>query len=167
MNPMARCCMTIETPLGPLLAIAEGDALAGLYFADQHDLPEVSQLPAAQQHANLDRLRDQLAQYFAGEVTRFDIPLMMHGTQFQQQVWSALRACAHGELLTYGALAHRVGRPKSMRAVGQAVGRNPWIIVVPCHRVLAANGRLGGFSSSLPRKRALLTLEGCTWREAA
>ena len=95
----------------------------------------------------------------------FDIPLVARGTRFQQAVWRALQAIPHGQSVTYGAVARQVGSPQGMRAVGQAVGRNPWIIVVPCHRVLAAGGTLGGFSSGLARKRALLQLEGLRWRE--
>jgi O-6-methylguanine DNA methyltransferase len=103
---------------------------------------------------------DCLNRYFAGEPENFDQPLDLQGSQFQMQVWSALRRIPVGKFATYGDIAARVGRPRGARAVGQACGRNPIVLFVPCHRVVAANGGLGGFGSGLSIKQALLRHEG-------
>ena len=109
----------------------------------------------------LARAVRQLRQYFAGERETFDIALDLQGvTDFQNQVYSQLLAVEYGRVVTYGDLARQVGRPQMARAVGQAVGANPVPIVVPCHRVVAADGKLGGFSGGLPTKVALLRIEG-------
>ncbi len=104
---------------------------------------------------------NQLEEYFAGERTTFDIPMEPAGTTFQKEVWAELSKIPYGETISYGELARRVGRPKGPRAVGQANGKNPIPIIVPCHRVLAANG-LGGYAGGLAMKRALLAVEGVT-----
>ena len=110
---------------------------------------------------------DQAAQVrFCGRRQRFDLPLLPRGTEFQRRIWTALaERVAFGRTVSYGGLAALAGRPSAVRAVGNAVGRNPWVIVVPCHRVLASGGRLGGFSSGLERKRGLLRHERIDWRE--
>ena len=155
-----------EDELGWALAVAAGGALAllhharspedaedelrGLYPAARHD-PSAPPLPA---------LRRQLAEYFAGERTRFDLPLAPAGTDFQRRVWSALRDIPYGETRSYAELARTVGRPRGSRAVGQANRRNPIGVVIPCHRVIAADGGLGGYAGGLDRKRRLLEIEG-------
>ena len=103
----------------------------------------------------------QLEEYFAGERTEFDVPMELDGTEFQRGVWAELARIPYGETISYGELARRVGRPKGPRAVGQANGRNPIPIIVPCHRVLASNG-IGGYGGGLPMKRTLLAVEGVT-----
>jgi methylated-DNA-[protein]-cysteine S-methyltransferase len=108
----------------------------------------------------LAETRRQLAEYFAGELRRFDLPVLLRGTAFQQRVWAELAAVAYGETISYGELARRVGAPDSARAVGQALGRNPVPIVVPCHRVVGARGELTGFGGGIELKRRLLHLEG-------
>ena len=103
----------------------------------------------------------QLADYFAGRRDSFDLPLdLSHGTAFQQSVWQALRAIPAGQTTSYGALSAGVGKPAAVRAVGAAVGRNPISVIVPCHRVLGADGSLTGYAGGLERKTALLELEG-------
>ena len=107
----------------------------------------------------LEQAALQLEEYFAGRRTAFDVPMALEGTPFQRQVWDELTRIPYGGTITYGELARRVGRPNGPRAVGQANGRNPIPIIVPCHRVVAGNG-LGGYAGGLPLKRALLAVEG-------
>ncbi len=114
---------------------------------------------------NLERLRRELREYHAGKRRRFTIRAVPQGTEFQKQVWSALEGIPYGKSTTYGELAKQIGKPEAMRAVGQAVGRNPVSIIIPCHRVLAAGGKLGGFGGGLEEKRRLLRLEGIEWEE--
>jgi methylated-DNA-[protein]-cysteine S-methyltransferase len=103
----------------------------------------------------------QLAAYFAGELRAFELPLVPTGTPFQQRVWSALQHIPYGATTTYGRLAEQLGQPGAMRAVGLANGRNPIAIIIPCHRVIGANGSLTGYGGGLQRKQWLLALEGC------
>lgn len=103
---------------------------------------------------------EQLMAYFRGELRSFDLALAPTGSPFQMRVWDVLRSIPHGHAISYGELAARSGSPKAFRAVGGANGRNPIPILIPCHRVVAADGTLGGFSSGVERKRALLALEG-------
>jgi methylated-DNA-[protein]-cysteine S-methyltransferase len=115
----------------------------------------------------LRETEQQLADYFAGRRRQFDLPLdLSHGTAFQQSVWQALLAIAPGRTTSYGALALAVGKPAAVRAVGAAVGRNPISVIVPCHRVLGADGSLTGYAGGLERKRALLELEGALVSQA-
>jgi methylated-DNA-[protein]-cysteine S-methyltransferase len=107
----------------------------------------------------LEQAALQLEEYFAGERTVFDVPMALDGTPFQREVWGELTRIPYGQTISYGELARRVGRPKGPRAVGQANGRNPIPIIVPCHRVVAGNG-LGGYGGGRPVKRALLAVEG-------
>jgi methylated-DNA-[protein]-cysteine S-methyltransferase len=104
--------------------------------------------------------RAQLEEYFAGRRREFDLPLAPHGTPFQHRVWEALRAIPFGAVRTYGDIARDIGQPLAMRAVGQANGKNPLPIVIPCHRVIAGDGTIGGYSSGLHIKHRLLALEG-------
>jgi methylated-DNA-[protein]-cysteine S-methyltransferase len=102
---------------------------------------------------------DQLGEYFAGERSRFDIPMALEGTGFQRRVWSELCSIPYGTTISYGELAHRIDNPKACRAVGSANGRNPIAVIVPCHRVVAGDGSLGGYGGGLDRKAVLLELE--------
>ena len=104
--------------------------------------------------------KKQLKAYFSGKLQRFDLPLHLEGTEFQERVWKALRRIPHGKTLSYAVLAEKVGKPKASRAVGNANGKNPLPIIVPCHRVIAHNGGLGGYTGGLEKKRFLLKLEG-------
>ena len=147
----------IDSPVGPLLAVERGGALVGLHFTDDdgpfpHDDWVGDDAPVAE-------ARRQLAEYFAGGRREFDLPLAPEGTPFQQEVWQALQQIPYGHTVSYGELAAMVGRPNAMRAVGGANGANRMPIVIPCHRVIAAAGGLGGFGGGLDRKVLLLALE--------
>ena len=147
-----------ETPLGPLMLAGDGRALARIWFAGRH--PDARARGWREEPALFDEARRQLDAYFAGRLRAFDLPLRLEGTAFQRQVWAALREIPHGEVITYGELARRVGKPRAARAVGAANGANPIPIIIPCHRVVAAGGRIGGFTGGLALKRRLLALEG-------
>ncbi|WP_374013720.1 methylated-DNA--[protein]-cysteine S-methyltransferase [Pseudoxanthomonas koreensis] len=149
----------IDSPVGTL-TIATGDAgLHAIEFpADRWFLPRDGWQRG--DHPLLDRARAQLDDYFAGRRRVFDLPLAPQGTPFQRQVWFALATIAFGRTVSYAQLAAQLGRPTATRAVGAANGRNPLPIVLPCHRVIGANGALTGFSGGLPTKRFLLELEG-------
>jgi methylated-DNA-[protein]-cysteine S-methyltransferase len=147
------------TPVGRLVLESDGDVLIGIW------LP-TSAPPRGRRQGNgddappvLKETATQLEEYFAGERTEFDIPMELDGTVFQRAVWEELTRIGYGETISYGELARRVGRPKGPRAVGQANGRNPIPIIVPCHRVLAGNG-IGGYGGGLAMKRTLLGIEG-------
>ena len=146
-----------ESPLGPLTLLSEDGRLTGIRFPGPGG-PDV----APEQHAPeaLAGATEQLEQYFAGEREAFDLPLTLHGTEFQRSVWNLLLQIPYGSTTTYGTLAAELGRPDRVRAVGGAVGRTPVPIVVPCHRVIGADGSLTGYGGGLDRKAALLGLEG-------
>jgi methylated-DNA-[protein]-cysteine S-methyltransferase len=154
----ARC--TFASPLGPMTLAATSKGLSGLWFDGQKHMPDISAWPVQADHALLLQTQEQLRQYFAGQRSQFYLPLdLAQGTLFQQQVWQGLLDIPCGNTIAYGTLATRVGRPAAVRALGAAVGRNPISIVVPCHRVVGANGSLTGYAGGLPRKMALLELE--------
>lgn len=145
----------IPSPLGPLRLVGDGETLAGLYL----DSPASRPGPAAWGDRRDDAFataRAQLAAWFAGERQEFDLPLAPAGTPFQRRVWDALLEIPYGRTTTYGALARRLGDPKAVRAVGLANGRNPIPIIIPCHRVVGADGSLTGYGGGLERKRWLL-----------
>ncbi|MFG2889044.1 methylated-DNA--[protein]-cysteine S-methyltransferase [Streptomyces sp. NPDC048248] len=150
-----------DTPVGPLTLVAEGSALTGLYMTDQRHRPpqEAFGLPADPREEPYAATIAQLTAYFRGELTTFDLPLALRGTPFQRRVWAALCTIPYGETLGYGQLAARLGAPTAARAVGLANGRNPVGIIVPCHRVVGANGSLTGYGGGLDRKRRLLAFE--------
>ena len=145
---------TMDSPVGPLLLTSDGVSLTRVLFDTQPD-PAWSTEPCAV----LDEAVAQLRGYFAGERTDFELPLEPAGTEFQKATWLALRDIPYAETINYGQLALRVGNPNASRAVGLANGRNPISIVVPCHRVIGANGSLTGYGGGLDRKRMLLDLE--------
>jgi methylated-DNA-[protein]-cysteine S-methyltransferase len=148
----------VDSPVGPLTLVAEGGALTGLYQSEQRHLPSAESFGGRDDTA-LPAAREQLAAYFAGELEQFDLPLSLAGTPFQAQVWAALRRVPYGSTCTYAELAAAIGRPAAVRAVGAANGRNPACIVVPCHRVVGADGSLTGYAGGVDRKRYLLDLE--------
>lgn len=155
---------TVQTdyasPMGRMLLASVGQQLVGVWFDHQAHLPDLSAYPVEPQQPVLLRAIDQLTQYFAGQRRTFDLPLdLSSGTVFQQSVWQALQGIAPGTTCSYGAISAQIGRPAAVRAVGAAVGRNPLSIIVPCHRVLGANGSLTGYAGGLERKSALLQLE--------
>jgi methylated-DNA-[protein]-cysteine S-methyltransferase len=151
----------IASPLGELLLTAEEGRLTGLYLpADRYARHAAAHPgPASRDDEAFAAARRQLAEYFAGERTSFDLPVAPAGTPFQQRVWSELQRIGHGDTTTYAELATRIGRPTAIRAVGAANGANPVSIVIPCHRVIGSNGSLTGYGGGLEAKRFLLDLE--------
>lgn len=150
-----------ESPLGPIVIAATRHGLAGIWFEGQRHMPSHGEWPHEPDHPLLRQACAQLDEYFAGKRATFDLPLdLQGGTAFQQSVWQALLSIPRGGTVSYGGLSHKIGQPAAVRAVGAAVGRNPVSIVVPCHRVLGANGSLTGYAGGLDRKTALLRLEG-------
>lgn len=141
----------IKTPIGPLTLQADEVAVTAIRFG-AGGAQDASPL--------LDAAEAQLREYFAGARRTFDLPLAPHGTAFQQRVWAALRAIPYGETRTYGELAAAIGSPNASRAVGMANHRNPIPIIIPCHRVIGANGTLTGYAGGLEVKQKLLALEG-------
>lgn len=150
----------VDSPLGPLtLVVTDDGALAALYMADQRHGPAPdADLGESDDTAAADAV-EQLHEYFDGTRTTFDLRLEPAGTDFQRQVWDALRAIPYGATETYGHLAERIGHPRGTRAVGAATGRNPISIIVPCHRLVGSTGGLTGYAGGLDRKRWLLDLE--------
>ena len=154
----------VESPVGPLTLVSEDGLLAGLFMAEHRHAPDLD-LPVDK--AGLPAVREQLSAYFARDLKEFDLPLAAAGTPFQQQVWAGLRTIPYGETWSYRDLAEAIGRPTAVRAVGLANGRNPVSIVVPCHRVIGANGDLTGYGGGLAAKEWLLAHEaGCLPLEA-
>jgi methylated-DNA-[protein]-cysteine S-methyltransferase len=147
-----------DTPIGELLLAGEDDALAMIGFpkGSMRRDPEPDWIYNEKPLANA---RQQLEEYFAGSRKDFDLPLRLDGTEFQVKVLKALQKIPYGETVSYGEIAKRIGKPKAMRAVGAANGRNPIPIVVPCHRVIGSGGDLTGFGGGLDTKEALLRLE--------
>lgn len=143
----------MDSPVGALRICQEGEAVVGLYFGGT---PSVCEPPTAL----LREAEQQLREYFAGQRTGFDLPLRFGGTAFQRAVWAALLDIPYGETRSYGQIAAAIGRPRAVRAVGQAIGRNPIGIIVPCHRVIGKNGALTGFAGGLSIKEKLLKGEG-------
>lgn len=148
--------MPMDTPIGRLVLGSDGDRLIGIWLPNDPAAPRTwgPHAPPV-----LIDTATQLEAYFAQGRKEFDVPLGLAGTPFQMDVWNELSRISYGETISYGELARRVGRPKGSRAVGQANGRNPVPIIVPCHRVLASHG-IGGYGGGLVVKRALLALEG-------
>lgn len=148
----------IDSPIGELLLTSNGTAITGLHMEGSKAPPRPGNA-WQQEDRLLAAARDQVAAYFAGELTAFDLPLAPEGTPFQQQVWAALRAIPYGETISYGELARRIGNIRAVRAVSAANGRNPLAVIVPCHRVIGADGSLTGFGGGIARKKILLAHE--------
>jgi methylated-DNA-[protein]-cysteine S-methyltransferase len=143
----------IDSPIGELQLVGDGHSLTGLEMSPRatpggHHDPEA-----------FEEVEAQLGAYFAGELTEFDVPLAPSGSGFQRAVWGALVRIPYGETASYGEIANEVGRPDAVRAVGTTNGRNPIAVIIPCHRVIGADGSLVGYGGGLPRKRLLLELE--------
>ncbi|MEO7199363.1 MAG: methylated-DNA--[protein]-cysteine S-methyltransferase [Dokdonella sp.] len=148
----------LETPIGRLLLVGDGDALVDI------DLPltrKPTSIGADWQHdgARLADVKQQLGEYFDGQRADFDVPLAPRGTQFQLTVWQALRDIPYASTISYGELARRIGNPNASRAVGLANGANPLSIIVPCHRVIGSSGEMTGYGGGVETKRFLLDLE--------
>jgi methylated-DNA-[protein]-cysteine S-methyltransferase len=147
---------TVPSPIGSLLLVSDGEALTAVEMEPHR--PEIAG-GARPDNGPLRAVIEQLEQYFAGERTDFDLPLRPHGTEFQQRVWQGLLTIPYGHTTSYGALALELGNPTGSRAVGLANGRNPIAVIVPCHRVIGADGSLTGYGGGLDRKRWLLSHE--------
>ena len=149
----------IDSPLGPLTLAATERGLAGAWFEAQQHYPQHIVTPVNAAHPLLRLAAQEFDAYWRDAVHRFTVPLDARGTDFQQQVWRALRAIGAGSVMSYGELAARIGRPAAVRAVGTAIGRNPLSVIVPCHRVIGRDGSLTGYAGGLHRKAALLKHE--------
>ncbi len=157
---------TVDSPVGPLTLTARDGSLSSLHMQDQRHAPARS--PESQRDDRaFEEVVAQLQAYFAGELTHFDLPLTMDGTAFQRRVWAALRQIPYGQTISYGELAQWVGSPGAARAVGLANGRNPIGIIVPCHRVIGADGSMTGYGGGLQRKVWLLEHEAANRARAA
>lgn len=151
---------TVESPVGTLRLVASERGLAAILWPDDDPARvRVGEPREVPEHSVLLEAERQLAQYFAGTRRTFSLPLDFAGTEFQRGVWAALLTIPYGETRSYGDIARQIGRPKAVRAVGAANGRNPLSIVAPCHRVVGANGKLTGFAGGLATKAFLLALE--------
>ena len=158
---MIRTHVVLDSPIGPLTVVAEGEAIACLYMDAHQYLPDTERFGPEDGGDSivLKEAGRQLAEYFAGERTDFDLPIAAQGTPFQRRVWDALCEIPYGQTISYGELARRIGQPSASRAVGLANGKNPISIVVPCHRVIGSSGKLVGYGGGLERKQTLLALE--------
>ena len=151
----------IKSPIDDLLIVTSADKVLSIGMDSQKDAVEIeSTWQLNPDHPLIKKTKDQLDQYFNGQRKEFDLPLLFQGTKFQQQVWRALLDIPYGECISYGEQARRIKNAKAVRAVGMANGKNPIAIVIPCHRVVGANGKLTGYGGGLPRKKFLLDLEG-------
>jgi methylated-DNA-[protein]-cysteine S-methyltransferase len=160
---IARRCTAqarFDTPLGPVLLARTEAGLAGAWFEAQKWHPAPLDAPERPDDPLLKEAATQITDYFAGRRDRFELPLDLHGSAFQRSVWAALCAIETGATKSYADVARSIGSPQAVRAVGAAVGRNPLSVIVPCHRVVGADGSLTGYAGGLHRKKALLNLEG-------
>ena len=151
---------TMKSPVGVLKLVASDNGLAAILWED--DDPKrvrLGSLEEDKKHEVLLETERQLTAYFTGKLERFSLALDFVGTEFQKQVWKALVAIPFGETRTYAQIAREIGRPKAVRAVGAAIGRNPISVIAPCHRVIGSNGKLTGFAGGLEAKAYLLGLE--------
>jgi len=148
-----------DSPIGPLLIAGDADAITQIAFPKNGKPAKPGPGWLESGRGPVGQAVRQLHEYFSGRRRDFDLPLAFEGTKFQKSVWRQLQEIPYGETISYGELAKRVGNPKAPRAVGSANGKNPIPIVVPCHRVIAAGGKLGGFGGGLSTKQALLDLE--------
>ncbi len=150
----------IESPVGELLLASNGKTLTGLYLKGQKHFPkDIKNKVSSPQLPLFIQVEQQLIEYFGHQRQHFDLPMQATGTEFQKQVWQRLNDIPFGETISYGALARQIGQPSASRAVGAANGRNPISIIVPCHRVIAASGKLTGYAGGIDRKQWLLAHE--------
>ncbi|AFX99956.1 methylated-DNA--[protein]-cysteine S-methyltransferase [Bdellovibrio bacteriovorus] len=150
----------MNSPLGDLYLVASEKGLQSLYWKKTAGIPLASSLTGKDGAIKiLKQTETELAEYFKGQRQDFDVPLDVTGTDFQESVWKQLKKIPYGKTVSYTDIARRIKKEKAVRAVGTANGKNPICIIVPCHRVIAASGSLGGYSGGLERKEALLRLE--------
>jgi methylated-DNA-[protein]-cysteine S-methyltransferase len=156
----------LDSPLGPITVLGDEGRLGGLFFEVHRWTPGADRW-GERAPGTFAAVAEQLDAYFAGDRKTFDVELHLPGTEFQRRVWTELQQVPFGATTTYAELAEAIGRPGAARAVGAANGRNPVSIIVPCHRVVGADGTLTGYGGGLPRKQALLTLEHALPRRSA
>lgn len=149
----------VDTSLGRLTVVAEGDTVVGVYFPDHSHPPKEVGDEVGLDDPTIIRAQEELRQYLAGERTGFGVPVATNGGDFSDRVWAMLREIPYGETVTYGELARRMGNVNLAQRVGQCVGRNPVSIIIPCHRVVGADGSLTGYAGGVERKQTLLDLE--------
>jgi methylated-DNA-[protein]-cysteine S-methyltransferase len=151
---------TYESPIQELKLLSDGRSLIGLYMmSEKHVLQQQSDWVEDDSVAPFSETKQQLNEYFAGTLIEFNLPIQLHGTAFQQKVWKVLKTIPYGVTMSYGELAKQLNQPNASRAVGLANGKNPVSIVVPCHRVIGANGKLTGYGGGIERKQWLLSHE--------
>ncbi len=169
--PLPVQALRMDSPLGPMLLACGPQGLCGVWFEGQQYEPRAAdqaQWHFQNKHPILNAAKEQLQAYFKGQLRSFDLPLQWpQATAFQLGVWQSLLHIPFGHTTSYGQLAAQLQNPQAVRALGAAVGRNPLSIIVPCHRVLGKNGSLTGYAGGLPRKQALLTLEGHDFSSAS
>jgi methylated-DNA-[protein]-cysteine S-methyltransferase len=157
---MTSYCHLKHPLIDELLLIARPTELVGIYFADWKHTPAIqSDWKLDPKQPVLKETAKQIHDYLNGHRTKFSIPLHFEGTDFQCKVWEQLQSIPFGETISYSELAKRAGNPKAVRAAGSANGKNPFCIIVPCHRVIAKDGTIGGYAGGLARKRHLLAVE--------
>lgn len=151
----------MDSPVGPLTLEEKGGKLSGVFFGEKN---------GSERNQNSEVLKEaqkQLTEYFQGKRSRFDLPLQLEGTSFRKQVWQALQQIPYGQTISYGQLAKKIGNPRAVRAVGGANHHNPISIIIPCHRVIGADGGLTGYGGGLEIKRFLLELEKTNERDGS
>jgi methylated-DNA-[protein]-cysteine S-methyltransferase len=153
---------TMDSPIGTLRLTSDDIGLTGVFMQEHRHGPVDVGADWVRDDDLHAEPRRQIEAYFSRDLFEFDLPLHAIGTPFQQEVWTALRTIPYGEVRSYRDIAEQIGRPKAVRAVGLANGRNPLSIIVPCHRVIGASGSLTGYGGGIERKRALLELEAMT-----
>lgn len=156
MIPNAKFALVMDSPVGALTLTSDGHALTSLLFEGSKERPGIDELKP---DAIVKETKKQLEEFFARKRKTFEVPLLAEGTDFQREVWGALTRIPYGETRSYAQLAKSIGKPKAMRAVGAANGRNPIAIIVPCHRVIGADGSLTGFGGGMENKARLLDFE--------
>ena len=154
------CKKTIGSPIGKLTLVSSDTGIRAVLFENHGSPEEYAEAKESKKHPLLLQCEKELAEYFKGKRTHFTVPLVPQGTAFREKVWTALTAIPYGKTESYSQQAARIGSPKSARAVGSANGKNPMPIIVPCHRVIASSGRLGGYAGGVDIKRKLLEIEG-------
>ncbi|MFD9356219.1 methylated-DNA--[protein]-cysteine S-methyltransferase [Streptomyces sp. NPDC060031] len=161
MNSSSKQHTVVDSPYGPLTLVAHDGVLSGLYMTGQRHRPAEESFGerVAVGEAPFPEVARQLAAYFAGELTEFDLPVRLEGTEFQRSVWEQLVRIPYGQTWSYGELAAKLGKPSASRAVGLANGKNPVGIIVPCHRVIGASGGMTGYGGGVERKVRLLAFE--------
>ena len=150
---------TFNTKLGTMMLAESQEGLVGAWFLGQRYFPKEAESWTRKRSQLLTEAKNQVLAYFSQELEDFDLPLARTGTDFQRAVWKHLRAIPYGQLSSYGKIAQLLSRASAARAVAMATSRNPWSVIIPCHRVLAGNGDLAGFAGGLWRKRWLLQME--------